>query len=96
MCSLIAIQPYVKIHREVNSVEQKHVEEHRVIHLYEDRIETEHRAFSVDDVWDVSYREFGWENGLLYLHTSKGVFSYQVKESPHSFIEAFQQNIKSQ
>ena len=88
----IAIQPYFKIRREVSSIEQRDIEEQRNLYLYDDKIITEHREFPMEQVLDVSYREFGKKGGLLYLHTLKGVFSYQVKSTPKSFIDAFNAN----
>lgn len=86
---LIGTQPYYKIQRQVSSVDQQDVEEQRYLYLYEDKIITYHREFSLHQVLDMSYREFGKQGGLLYLHTLKGVFSYQVKASPQPFIDIF-------
>ncbi|ASN03876.1 hypothetical protein [Virgibacillus necropolis] len=86
---LIAEHPYVKVQREVNSVEQVNIEHERVIYLYNDRIVTQHRVFSIEDVLDLSYRAIGGEGGLLYLHTTGGLYTYTVKTSPQKFINAF-------
>lgn len=86
---LIGTQPYYKIQRQVSSVDQRDIEEQRHLYLYEDKIMTYHREFLLDQVLDMSYRAFGKQGGLLYLHTLKGVFSYQVKASPQPFIDAF-------
>ncbi|WP_430789772.1 hypothetical protein VBD025_04725 [Virgibacillus flavescens] len=86
----IAIQPYYKVEREVNSIEQYNVEEERNILLYDDRITTKHHVFTLPEVLDISYRTFGREGGLLYIHTTGGLFSYTVKKSPQKFIEAYE------
>lgn len=87
---LIAEQQYVKVQREVNSIEQKNIEYERVLYLYNDKIVTQHREFPIEEVLDISYRTFGKDGGLLYLHTVGGLFTYTVKESPQKFIAAFE------
>ncbi len=72
-----------------NSIEQKTIELERTIKMTEEKITTAHREFKFEHVFDVSYRSMIREEGLLYLHTSKGVYSYMVKEDPADFIEAF-------
>lgn len=91
---LIAKQPYVKVKREVHSIEQVHTELNRELLLYDDRVVTKHREFPIGDVLDMSYRKVGGEAGLLYLHTIKGVYSYTVKASPEEFIEEFKKLVK--
>jgi len=88
----IAEQPYVKVHREVSSIDQQNVEYERKLYLYEDKIVTKHREFPIKEVFDISYRLIGGSGGLLYLHTSKGVYSYTVKSSPQAFVHAFRKH----
>lgn len=90
----IARQPYYKIVRQLSSIKQEDIKEMREITLYTDRITTRHREFSLDEVLDMSYRNFGKKGGLLYLHTLRGVFSYHVDESPEEFIRIFKQHIE--
>lgn len=92
---LIEVQPYFKIKRYVSSLEQKNVEETRNIYLYDHKIVTKHREFPIEQVMDMSYRKFGKMGGLLYLHTTRGVYSYNVKSSPQSFIETFKNHVKT-
>lgn len=87
----IATQEYVKVQREISSIDQVRKEQKRIIYLYKDRVVTEYREFPVEQVHDMSFRMFGKDNGLLYIHTSKGVYTYNVKTSPQGFIEAFKQ-----
>ncbi|ASK61873.1 hypothetical protein CFK37_06710 [Virgibacillus phasianinus] len=91
---LIAEQPYTKVQREVNSVEQVKIEHERVLYLYNEKLVTQHREFPIQEVLDVSYRTFGKEGGLLYLHTSGGLFTYTVTASPQKFIDAFKEHKK--
>lgn len=93
---VIAVQPYIKMERQVSSIKQQDVEHERVVTLYSDRVKTEHREFEIDEVHDMSYRTFGDEGGLLYIHTIRGVFSYTVKSSPEQFINAFKKHINKE
>ncbi|WP_164670509.1 hypothetical protein [Virgibacillus doumboii] len=93
---LIAEHPYFKVQREVSSIEQIDVEYERLIYLYNDRVITKYHEFPLSDVLDMSYRVFGTEGGLLYLHTVKGVYTYTVKSSPKHFIDAFKEHVKRQ
>lgn len=86
---LLAEQQYIKVQREVTSIGQKDVEYERTLYLYSDKIITHHREFAIQDVIDISYRKFGQETGLLYIHTEGGLFTYTVKISAEIFIKAF-------
>lgn len=92
--TLIAKQPYYKIIRELSSVRQRDIKEEREIKLYIDKVVTRYREFPIEDVLDMSYRNFGVKGGLLYLHTIKGVFSYHVERSPEQFIRVFKDYIE--
>ncbi|PYZ97084.1 hypothetical protein CR205_00300 [Alteribacter lacisalsi] len=82
-------QTYYKVHKVTNSIEQKTVEHERTLTMDQNEIQTAHRSFKFKDVFDISYRPLQEEEGLLYLHTSKGVYSYMVKDDPAPFIDAF-------
>ncbi|MGM8212285.1 hypothetical protein ACLIBH_05740 [Virgibacillus sp. W0430] len=86
---LIATQPYIKVIREVTSVEKKEVEQERILYLYEDKVVTEYREFPLKIVLDMSYRRIGSAGGLLFLHTTKGMYAYTVKTETSTFINAF-------
>jgi len=95
MC-LIAIQPYIKVIRQVTRTMQENIEDKRYIYLYRDKLVTKYREFPIEDVFDMSYRAFGKKGrGLLYIHTRKGVFSYTVKTSPVQFIASFNEHMKN-
>lgn len=90
----VAVQAYQKVQREVNGLEQKAIVDERTMYLYTDRVVTRYREFSLQQVFDMSYRKLG-EGGLLYLHTGTGVYSYQVRDDPQAFIQAFQRVSRS-
>ncbi|WP_042221159.1 hypothetical protein [Oceanobacillus manasiensis] len=87
--NLLATQTYFKVERKVTSIEQIDIEHERVLTLYDEKITTQNREFLMKDIMDMSYREIGDGGGLLYLHTSQGIYSYTVKESPMAFIEVY-------
>lgn len=85
----VAVQPYYKIIRTIDGLDQRMEEQAREMILYEDRIVTKHRHFPIKQVFDLSYRPMGDGVGFLYLHTQQGVYSYTLKDDPESFITAF-------
>jgi hypothetical protein len=92
---VLAKQEYIKVERIVNSLEQVDMEHKRYLSLYKDKVTSYHREFPIKEVLDMSYRQIGGEGaGLLYLHTTRGVYSYTVKSSPMHFIEYFKDHVK--
>lgn len=92
---ILAEQEYIKIERKVNSLEQVDIEHTRFLSLYTDKITSYHREFPIQEVLDMSYRQIGGEGaGLLYLHTTRGVYSYTVKSNPMQFVNVFKQYVK--
>lgn len=85
----IAVQHYYKVKREISNGEQKSVVDERSLYLSKEGIVTKYRQFLIADVHDISYKAFGEDGGLLYLHTFQGVFTYMVYSDPISFIEAY-------
>lgn len=86
---LIHSQPYVKVIRKIDNNQQLYIQTLASIDLYEDRIETETQAFSLKNVFDMSFKSFSSNNGFLYLHTHQGVFTYTVESNPSQLIEIF-------
>ncbi|WP_026690785.1 hypothetical protein [Alteribacter aurantiacus] len=82
---------YYKTQKITNSIEQKTIEEKRMITMDKEKITTRHREFLFKNVFDVSFRSLQGEEGLLYLHTNQGVYSYMVKSDPSEFIAAFKE-----
>ncbi|GIP37850.1 hypothetical protein J31TS4_11300 [Paenibacillus sp. J31TS4] len=85
----VAEQGYYKVLRESNGLEIKTVVQRRKLVLYRDRLETRYRRFALQEVHDISYRRIGGQEGMLYLHTSMGLYPYTVDEDPQPFIDAF-------
>ncbi|MGJ9383630.1 hypothetical protein CR203_20075 [Salipaludibacillus neizhouensis] len=89
--NFVASHPYIKVIREINSIQQKNVEYERRMYLYEDKLATKHHQFPIERVFDISFREMSGGDAMLYIHTSQGVFSYSVKEDPTEFIRIFKE-----
>ncbi|MFT4416749.1 hypothetical protein ACLM5H_23065 [Fredinandcohnia humi] len=81
---LLAVQPYIVVSRKIEWNEQKYIESTHLLRMFEDRILSTSNEFQLEHVYDISSR-----SSFLYLHTNQGLFSYQVKEDPTHFIEAF-------
>ncbi len=80
---------YITVHRKIINGEQKVWEEAHTIRLSTIYVKTSFQEFLLNDVHDVSYKGFSSREGILYLHTSQGVFPFQVRECPQSFINEF-------
>ncbi|MBB3113444.1 hypothetical protein FHS18_005556 [Paenibacillus phyllosphaerae] len=94
MTVLIAQHPYYKIERNLSSEGPSTILHNRVLSLYTAKIVTFAREFPLSEVYDMSYRRMGVEEGLLYLHTNRGVYSYQVHSDPTAFIDTYKMVVK--
>lgn len=83
----VAKQPYIKVIREVNSIEKREIEHERNMYLWEDKLTTAHREFKLADVLDLSFKKVAGAGGILFLHTDHAVYTYIVKSSPMEFVE---------
>ncbi|WP_188207858.1 hypothetical protein [Alkalibacillus aidingensis] len=88
---LIHKHPYVKFRRVVDrlDLQQKNIEEEFWIYLYDDRIVTDEHDLDIKMVFDISYKMLSAQYGFLYLHTTKGVITFQIKEDPNEMIAKF-------
>jgi hypothetical protein len=59
------------------------------IHLYADTISTANNTFKLEHVHDMSYKPFSSGAGFFYLHTTQGVFTYEVDTDPTHFIRTY-------
>lgn len=85
----LAEQSYYKIERELSGTEQLIITHERTMYLYDNKVVTKHHEFPIQDVYDISYRRLGGSEGLLYLHTKVGVYSYLLRSDPGLFIEVY-------
>jgi hypothetical protein len=87
--NIISSQPYTKTIRKIKENKLFYIEEHYTLTLYEEKLITAFQHFSLENIYDISYKPLSSKYGFLYLHTHKGCFSFQVKSDPSHFIEAF-------
>lgn len=86
---ILANLPYIKVTKVIKDNTQYHKEEEHNITLSSERVCTSFDSFLLNEVLDISYRFLSKDMGFLYLHTTKGMYSYTVKTSPQSFIDQF-------
>ncbi|WP_239422115.1 hypothetical protein [Bacillus sp. CGMCC 1.16541] len=87
--TILASQPYIIITRSIEVTQQCYTETEQHLHLYQDKVVGHEKTFHIHHVFDMSFKPLSNQSGFLYLHTNQGVFSYQVKSNPQTFIETF-------
>ncbi|MEK3890267.1 hypothetical protein [Bacillus sp. FSL K6-3431] len=92
--TIISTISYIKIRRTIELNQQKYIKTEYCISLYENKITTSSNQFKLESVFDVSYRPFSDKFGFLYLHTSQGVFAFEISSDPYYFMEKVRQLIK--
>ncbi|WP_232299544.1 hypothetical protein [Pontibacillus chungwhensis] len=80
---------YYCVTRSIHNGQQLYQEEECYLILSEDKITTDRNVFDLKHVFDMSYKDTVGLYGFLYLHTNKGVFSYNVKHAPDELIQIF-------
>ncbi|TFD99750.1 hypothetical protein [Jeotgalibacillus salarius] len=75
--------------------EEQHIIEHEsYLHLYPQKLTDASNEFHLNEILDLSYKESIKSFGLLYVHTTKGLFPYKVRENPLTFIRQVEEKIK--
>lgn len=90
---MLISHPYIKVHRKISDNVQHLIETEGQLTLYTDCIKSESDYFALNDVLDISFKFLSEDSGFLYLHTTRGVFSFHTKAIPHEFIDTYQ-NLK--
>lgn len=85
----IASLTYIVVERMVGWYDQTTSRTIHAIHLYADNISTAKSKFNLEHVHDLSYKPFSGGTGFFYLHTSQGVFTFEVDCDPTDFISAY-------
>ncbi|WP_051189150.1 hypothetical protein [Halalkalibacillus halophilus] len=93
LATIIEKHPYVKFRREIDHINfvQRNIEEDFYVYLYKHKVVSDEQEFPIETVFDMSYKMLSGMYGFLYLHTTKGVFTYQIKDRPDTFIAAFRE-----
>jgi hypothetical protein len=86
---IITSIPYIKIIRTIEKNRQNNIEKTHNLYLCENKIIATSKEFSLKDVLDISYKTISLDYGFLYLHTTQGLFSYNVKTNPNYFIDEY-------
>ncbi|QNR69429.1 hypothetical protein IAQ67_10645 [Paenibacillus peoriae] len=92
--NIVSVQPYYKAERIVTPLKQETVIHRRVLHLYTTKIVSAYREFSLNEVYDISFKSIGQGHGVLYLHTKQGVFPYTVESDPKDFMIEFKKIVE--
>ena len=87
---MLISQTYYKIQRKIINNEQHLIETEETLKLYKDKIISANDKFELSDIHDMSYRSIASTTGLLYLHTIRGVYPFQIKTNPSNFIRMYQ------
>jgi hypothetical protein len=90
-CHLLCSQIYLTVHRKIEDNEQKYEENKELIKIYEDRLTTASEHFHLKDILDISFRNFSDAKGFLYLHTTRGLYSYVTDNEPKQLIGIFKE-----
>lgn len=80
---------YISVERKVGWYDQTEQQQQHVLSLFPTRITTSTKIFPIQQVLDISYRAFSNGNGLMYLHTTQGVFSFNIASNPTLFIRSY-------
>ncbi|WP_421102533.1 hypothetical protein ACOKXV_06125 [Sporosarcina psychrophila] len=86
----VATLTYISVERVMGWYDQKTKRTVHSIHLYTDSISTSRNTFRLEHVHDMSYKPFSSGAGFFYLHTTQGVFTYEVDTDPTYFIRTYQ------
>ncbi len=90
---IIARQAYYKVERVVTADNLETVIHQRSLCLYPTRIVSAYREFLIEEIFDISFRDLGEGHGVLYLHTTQGVFPYTVETAAELFIDEVKRRI---
>lgn len=91
MRHLLCSQIYLTVHRKIEGNEQKYEENKEVIRIYEDRLTTASEHFQLRDILDISFRNISDAKGFLYLHTTRGLYSYVTDNEPQQLMRIFKE-----
>ncbi|MCZ2257885.1 hypothetical protein [Sporosarcina sp. G11-34] len=88
---IISTVTYSTVERIMGWYDQKTKRSFHCIHLYSETISTAKNTFKLEHVHDMSYKPFSSGAGFFYLHTSQGVFSFEIDSDPNNFIHAYKE-----
>ena len=80
---------YKVIERMIVKFQQISKETTHLISLSAEKITTGNHTFQLKNVFDISYKSFSGNKGLLYLHTNQGVIMFEIESDPSKFIQTY-------
>ncbi|MFB1051600.1 hypothetical protein [Paraliobacillus sp. JSM ZJ581] len=86
--SKLATQTYIVVERKIEKNQQCIMQDEYTLTLHNHCIQSASQQFSIHNVYDITYRKVNI-NYFLYLHTNKGVTTFQTIENPDAFVESF-------
>ncbi|RSD25426.1 hypothetical protein [Mesobacillus subterraneus] len=92
---MLCSHQYLRVKRKIEDNEQVYEEYEEEIQVYADRITTASDHFDIKDVLDITFKTMSGDRGFLYLHTTRGVYSYFTNANPEQLMEIYQK-IKAQ
>lgn len=82
---------YLKVNRRIVDNEQIYEENEQFITMYHDRITTASDIFYIHDILDITFKNMSGMKGFLYLHTTRGVYSFYTNAKPDRLIRAYKE-----
>lgn len=82
---------YLKVDRRIKDNEQVYQEYEEIIRVYDDRITTASDIFFIRDILDITFKKMSGMKGFLYLHTTRGVYSFFTNARPDRLIKVYKE-----
>lgn len=86
---MLCSHSYLKVDRRIEDNEQVYEENEQYIRMYHDRITTASDIFYLGDILDISFKKMSGMKGFLYLHTTRGVYSYFTHAKPDRLLKVY-------
>lgn len=86
---MLCSHSYWKVDRKIEDNEQVYEENEQFIRMYHDRITTASDIFHLRDILDITFKNMSGRTGFLYLHTTRGVYSFCTDAKPDKLIEIY-------
>lgn len=81
---------FTVVERFIKNFEQQKIEIEQLLTMTQTSIFSNSHHFHLQNVLDMSYKPFSNGQGILYLHTNEGVFSFLISTNPAQFIQSYQ------
>ncbi|WP_332631246.1 hypothetical protein [Halalkalibacter flavus] len=89
--NLLATQTCIEIRQEIGWTEKRTIETSFDMKLFDDQLTVKDDIYPLTAIFDISYRKKPEKGamGFLYLHTSRGVRTYYIKEDAYALVTAY-------